>query len=122
MDEMSIKKEHKRLETLLDAAEVPQQKRQVLEPVIDNISWMRVKLDETRDLMKNNQVICTYDNGGNQKGIRENPLYKGFYNLWKSYLAGLEKFTSYLPKEMQEEEAQNAVSVLDQVRKMKANG
>ena len=93
MDEMSIKKEHKRLETLLDAAEVPQQKRQVLEPVIDNISW-----------------------------IRENPLYKGFYNLWKSYLAGLEKFTSYLPKEMQEEEAQNAVSVLDQVRKMKANG
>lgn len=119
MDKEKIKAEYDRLQGLLDRAEIPKQQRDVLAPVIDNISWQRVKLDETRALMEDTQVVCSYNNGGGQSGIRENPIFKGYINLWRAYMVGLEKFTSYLPKEMQEEAAANSFSVLDQVKSMK---
>ena len=119
MENSGILEEKARLESILERANVAEQHRDVLAPVIDNISWMRVKLDETRELMKNNQVVCDYNNGGNQKGTHESPLYKGFYNLWKAYLSGLATFTSYLPKEIEEEIQSEASDVLTQVMAMK---
>lgn len=119
MDDLKVKKEHKRLEELLDRAAVPQQKREVLAPVIDNMAWQRVKLDETREEMRDASVVCEYDNGGGQTGVRENPIFKAYINLWRAYMVGLEKYTSYLPKELQEEAAGDGLSVLEQVKQMK---
>lgn len=120
MDKSKVTREHKRLEALLDRAEVPKQQRDVLAPVIDNMAWQRVKLDEAREEMKDASVVCEYDNGGGQTGTRENPIFKAYINLWRAYMVGLEKYTSYLPKELQEEAAGDGLSVLDQVRQMKA--
>lgn len=119
MDENKVIQEHKRLEALLDKANVPQQHRAMLAVVIDNLSWMRIKLDETREQIKNTSVAIPYDNGGGQKGIRENPLFKGYYALWKSYLGGLQQLASYLPKEMQDEVQGDVMTALDQVIQMK---
>ena len=88
MDKRAVTKEHKRLEALLDRADVPTQQ-------------------------------CHYDNGGGQTGERENPIFKAYINLWRAYMVGLEKYTSYLPKELQEEAAGDSLSVLDQVKQMK---
>lgn len=122
MDELKVKKERKRLEALLDRAEVPQQQRDVLEVVMDNLAWQRVKLDETRDLIKGSQVVIAYNNGGGQSGVRENPIFKGYYNLWRAYMSGLEKFTSYLPKDIQEAAVGDGLTVLEQVKQMKKAG
>ena len=119
MDKRKINAEHKRLKALLDRAEVPQQQQDVLAPVIDNMAWQRIKLDETREEMQDASVVCEYDNGGGQTGTRENPIFKGYVNLWRAYMAGLEKFTYYLPKELQEEAAAESFSVLEQVKNMK---
>lgn len=119
MDKRIIAAEHKRLETLLDRAGVPRQQRDVLAPVIDNLAWQRGKLDEAREEMQDASIVCHYDNGGGQSGERENPIFKAYVNLWRAYMAGLEKYTSYLPKEMQEEVKGNVLSVLDQVKQMK---
>lgn len=119
MDETKVIQEHERLEALLDRADVPQQQRDVLAPVIDNMAWQRVKLDETREEMKEASVVCEYNNGGGQAGIRENPIFKAYINLWRAYMVGLEKYTSYLPKELQDEAAGDSISVLDQVKQMK---
>ena len=119
MDKSIIKAEHRRLEALLDRAGVPQQRRDVLAPVIDNMAWQRAKLDEAREEMQDANIVCHYDNGGGQSGERENPIFKAYVNLWRAYMIGLEKYTSYLPKEMQEEVKENVLSVLDQVKMMK---
>ena len=119
MDKNSVETEYKRLQDLLDRADVPQQKRDVLAPVIDNMAWQRVKLDEAREEMQDASVVCEYNNGGGQTGTRENPIFKAYINLWRAYMVGLEKFTSYLPKELQEEVTEESISVLEQVKRMK---
>ena len=115
----AISRENKRLHDLLKKAEVPAPKIEGLEVVIDNLSWQRVKLEETRDAIKNSQVVIPYDNGGGQKGLRENPLYKGYLNLWRGYIAGLEKLLSYLPAELQDQVTNEAETTLAKVIKMK---
>ena len=119
MDKKKVTKEHKRLEALLERAEVPQQQRDVLAPVIDNMAWQRVKLDEAREQMQDASIVCHYCNGGGQEGERENPIFKAYINLWRAYMVGLEKYTSYLPKELQEEAKGDSLDVLAQVRNMK---
>lgn len=119
MDKRIIATEHKRLEALLDRAGVPRQQCDVLAPVIDNLAWQRGKLDEAREEMQDASIVCHYDNGGGQSGERENPIFKAYVNLWRAYMVGLEKYTSCLPKEMQEEVRGNVISVLDQVKQMK---
>ena len=119
MDKRQVNKEHKRLEALLDRADVPQQQRDVLAPVIDNMAWQRVKLDEARQQMQDANIVCHYDNGGGQAGERENPIFKAYINLWRAYMIGLEKYTSYLPKDLQAEATGDGLDVLAQVREMK---
>ncbi len=122
MDKRKVTKEKKRLIALLDRADIPKQKRDALEAVIDNISWQRVKLDEAREQMIDENIICHYDNGGGQSGERENPIFKAYINLFRAYMIGLEKFTSYLPKELQDEAENGAVNTLDFVKRMKNEG
>ena len=119
MDKRKVTREHKRLEALLDRAGVPEQQRAVLAPVVDNMAWQRVKLDEAREEMQEASVVCEYDNGGGQTGTRENPIFKAYINLWRAYMVGLEKFSYYLPKDLQEEAAGDSLSVLEQVKNMK---
>ena len=119
MDKKDVLKEHKRLEDLLDRADVPKQQRDVLVPVIDNMAWQRIKLDDTRQEMQNASVVCEYDNGGGQTGTRENPIFKAYINLWRAYMVGLEKYTSYLPADLKDEAAGDGFSVLEEVKQMK---
>lgn len=103
MDNTALQKEKDRLTALLDRADVPEQQREILAGVIDNIAWQRLKLDETRMELMGASVVCEYDNGGGQSGTHENPAFKAYTNLWRGYMVGVEKFSSYLPKEFQEE-------------------
>ena len=119
MDNYTVTSERKRLEALLDAAEVPKQQRDALEPVLDNLAWMRAKLDDTRRDMEGESVTVPYDNGGGQRGIRQNPIYKGYLDLWRGYVQGFEKLLACLPKDMQAEVKAEEMTVLDQVRMMK---
>ena len=104
---------------MLDRAEVPAQQRDVLASVIANISWQKVKLDEAMEEMQEEKLVCYYNNGGGQSGVRENPVLKAYVNLFRAYMVGLEKFTSYIPKDLKEEAAGGTISTLDIVRNMK---
>ncbi len=118
----SIERERRRLLALLDRAGVAQQRRDALAAVIDNLALLRIKLDEARRELQDASITIEYDNGGGQTGTRENPLFKGYIALWKAYLSGLEKYTSYLPKDLQEEASGDNLSVLAQVVEMKKKG
>ena len=90
--------ESERIKALLNDCGVTESYINMLLPVIENTSWMKVKLDEAREKIKTSSVVIPYDNGGNQKGIRENPLFKGYHSLFKSYMSGMNVLISFMPK------------------------
>lgn len=103
MDDVEIKaraeEEQNRLIKILKSANVSERRMMILAPVIVNTAWMKAKLDDARDAIKNSQIAISYDNGGGQKGIRENPLFKGYESLWRSYIQGVDRILSALPDE-----------------------
>lgn len=110
--------EKKRIIAILKDANTSERRMEMLKPIIENVSWMRAKLDDSRDLIKNSNIVMPYDNGGGQRGIRENPAFKGYESLWKAYMQGMNRILDTLPPE----EVQAAVeetrpqTVLDTMR------
>ena len=98
--------EKQRLTSLLFSCHISNERIELLAPVIENTAWMKAKLDEARELIRNASVAIPYDNGGGQTGIRENPLFKGYESLWKSYMSGLNVILAALPREVVEKEAE----------------
>ena len=112
-------KEVNRIKKKLQEAGISDLKMEMLEPVIINTSWMKAKLDDARQQIKGSSVAIPYSNGGNQKGIRENPLFKGYEALWKSYMQGIKILLDQLPQEaveVKEEELERPKTMLELVR------
>ena len=82
----------------------------LLSHTIENVVYMKIKLDDTRKLMKKDDVVVPYDNGGGQTGIRENPIFKGYENLFKSYMAGLKLIIDAMPKQPSEKMIDDSIS------------
>lgn len=91
--------EKNRIVGILTEAGISERRMQMLGPVIENVSWMKAKLDDSRTLIKNSNIVVPYDNGGGQKGIRENPAFRGYESLWKSYMQGMNRILDTLPEE-----------------------
>ena len=111
--------EHDRITTILNDAGISERRMQTLAPIIENVSWMRAKLDDSRSLIKNSNIVVPYDNGGGQKGIRENPACKGYEALWKAYMQGMNRILDTLPPEQIQEATDNEIrpqTVLDAIR------
>lgn len=92
--------ESRKIVKMLRENEVPETKIKCLKSVIDNVAWMKVELDTAREEIEtgdNSSIIIRYDNGGGQNGLRENPLFKGYESLWKSYISGMDKILRALP-------------------------
>lgn len=117
----TAEKERKRIVRLLKAANVKDTRIKMLEPVIENTAWMKAKLDDAREQIRGSSIVIPYNNGGGQKGLRENPLFKGYENLWRCYATGMSKILEAMPQEvvqaeMKKEEPQAPSTVLDFVR------
>ena len=109
--------EAERLKRLLFDYNIPEKKVGLMHDTIQNVAWMKVKLDDTRDTIRHTDVAIPYDNGGGQKGVRENPLFKGYESLWKSYMAGMKVIMDLLPVEEAEEiQEDRPKTVLELVR------
>lgn len=122
MDENEIKaraeEEQQRILDLLADVGISEKRMKLLEPIILNTAWMKAKLDDAREAIKNSNIVITYDNGGGQRGIRENPLFKGYEGLWRSYMAGMSKILDSMPQEVIEQaaEAEKPATMLELVR------
>ncbi len=117
------KKEQRRLTKLLRDTGTPPERIKLLEEIIQNVSFMHAKLEETREAIVGEKITVTYDNGGGQTGIRENPAFKAYEALWKTYMTGMTRIIEEMPKK----EADAAVykkgepmTVLDMIKAKKA--
>ena len=113
-----VNMERVKLKDLLIDLQISNRRQAAMDALIDNIAWMKVKLDETREMIKSSSVAIPYDNGGGQTGIRENPLFKGYESLFKSYMSGMERILDLLPPEQAPavETADQPKTVLELVR------
>ena len=129
-DEMQerVDKEKRRLTRMLRTGKTDPELVKALRPIIDNTAWMYVKLEDARAAIKNTQVAIPYDNGGGQKGIRENPAFHGYESLWKSYMLGMGRLLDSIPPKTAEDEKKKLAdeapgTVLDLVMaRRRANG
>lgn len=129
-DEMQerVDKEKRRLTRMLRTGKTDPELVKALRPIIDNTAWMHVKLEDARAAIRNTQVAIPYDNGGGQKGIRENPAFHGYESLWKSYMLGMGRLLDSIPPKSAEEEKKKLAdeapgTVLDLVMaRRRANG
>lgn len=119
MDKRQVKKEQKRLVSLLERASVPTQKQEALAPIIYNMAWQKIKLEEAWTKLQDEDLVCEYKNGADQYGTRENPFFKAYISLWKAYMMGFEKYVTALPKELQEEANGQALDLVAQVMNLK---
>lgn len=55
----------------------------------ESVLFMQQKLEESRNLIKDQPLVIEYDNGGGQSGIRENPSYASYEKLFATYSKGL---------------------------------
>ena len=122
-----VKREQRKIIRELKRAKIPDYNLKILEPVILNSAWMRVRLDAARTQMENCQIVVEYDNGGGQKGVRENPIFKAYEALWKSFMLGMNRILDAIPPEKQEELAEKIEevrpqTVLDMIREKKREG
>ncbi len=115
-----------RINEIIKKAGVPECHKEALIPIIENTAWMKAKLDDAREAIKTAQIAITYNNGGGQKGIRENPLFKGYEALWKAYMAGMNRILDCFPDEalkaqyQSEEKQKTALDMVLERRRNKA--
>ena len=119
-----VRKEQRKISREIKKAQISEHKMKVIEPVVLNAAFMKVKLDEARELIKHETITVEYDNGGGQKGVRENPVFKAYEALWKSYMLGMDKILGIIPEEQRQElveetEQVKPQTVLDFVRDKK---
>lgn len=121
-DDNRIEAEKQRVVALLREAGVSDSRLELMDAILDNIAWQKVKLDEARAEIAEAGVAIPYDNGGGQSGIRENPHYKGYEALYKSYLQGMAKVLDCLADEAKAEAvaAPAPKTVLELVRARRA--
>lgn len=84
------KREYKLLIDALRASGMSDQRIKALDTIIKNVAIMGDKLNETSEELYEADLTVEYNNGGGQSGIRENPLFRAYESLWKSYLSGMD--------------------------------
>lgn len=87
-------KERNRIKRLMKEAGAEEWKIKLYQQVIENTAWMAVKLEDTIAVIKNSEITISYNNGGGQSGIRQNPLFQGYESLWKAYMTGMSQIMS----------------------------
>ena len=96
-----VQSELKRLQTLTKDA-IPKSLRDVAMPLIHNLAWQKVKLDEARRDLMGESLFVPYDNGGGQSGIREHPGFVAYNKLFTTFSRGIKQLTDLMDYEASE--------------------
>lgn len=102
--EEAVNKEKRMLKRELKRARISEHKMKVLETVLANVAVMKVKLDEAKESIAEEPAVVEYDNGGGQKGVRENPFFTSYEKLWTAYMRGMDRIMSSLPDDKKADE------------------
>ena len=99
----NVKKELERLQKLVEG-NMPSVSCDALMPLIHNLAWQKVKLDETRRKLMYEDLFVPYDNGGGQRGIREHPGFAAYNKLYTTFARGIRQLADSLAEDTEHDE------------------
>lgn len=95
-----IKAEYKRLYALLDGIDANQLAAAI--PLIQNSAFMKVTLDDLQMQIASEGVSEQYQNGENQKGVKQSAAIQAYNSLIKNYASVTKMLFALLPKSVAE--------------------
>ena len=72
-------------------ATLPNNYQELMQPTIENLAWMKAKLDETRDLFGKAQVVIKIDGS-----LRKNPGFEAYAQLLDRYMRATKQLLEIL--------------------------
>lgn len=99
--EKKIKQEINRIKKLYK--DFPKDKSKVLEGLINEVSFIRISLEEVRQDLIKNGLTELFEQGG-QSFNRERPEVKIYSNFMKLYSSAMKQLIDLLPPEIKKEE------------------
>lgn len=94
--ESFIKKRKKELTEL--CGELTEDKKLIVEPLIDELSFMFAEIKDLKEIIKRDGSTETYKNGRNQFGIKKSAASEVYNTMIKNYISTYKQFTDILPK------------------------
>ena len=91
-----VESELKKLRDLTKDA-IPDEKRKAIMPLLPNIAFMKVKLDDARADLLYEDIFTEYDNGGGQSGLREHPGFSAYNKLFTTLSRSVKQLADMMP-------------------------
>lgn len=76
---------------------IPDEKRKAIMPLLANIAFLKVKLDDARAELLYEDIFTEYDNGGGQTGLREHPGFSAYNKLFTTFSRSVKQLTDMMP-------------------------
>lgn len=76
---------------------IPDDRRNAIMPLMSNIAFLKVKLDQARNELMGESIFTEYDNGGGQSGVREHPGFSAYNKLFTTLSRGIKQITDMMP-------------------------
>ncbi len=76
---------------------IPDERRKVVMPLLANLAFLKVKLDDSRKELLYEDIYTEYDNGGGQTGLREHPGFSAYNKLFTTFSRGVKQLTDMIP-------------------------
>lgn len=71
----------------------------LLEPLIKNAAFMRVTLEDLQEAVNRDGAVEVYQNGANQKGVKQSAALQSYNTLIKNYTSVMKQLSVLLPNE-----------------------
>ena len=98
-----IENELKKLNKLYE--DLPQNKKDLLEPLIQNASFMKATLEDLQEIINIEGSTDNYKNGENQYGRKPSANLQAYNTLIKNYANTIDKLEKMLPPEAVKEKS-----------------
>ena len=97
MKEERIKTEIERISKHFE--NVNESQRAIVTPLLQNAAFMKVTLEDLQRIINEEGVTETYQNGANQRGIKQSATLQSYNSLIKNYASVIKTLSQLLPKE-----------------------
>ena len=97
MKEERIKTELERISKHFE--NVNESQRAIVTPLLQNAAFMKVTLEDLQKIINEEGVTETYQNGANQRGIKQSATLQSYNSLIKNYASVIKTLSQLLPKE-----------------------
>lgn len=98
---------------------VDKQKHPYAETLENEVRWQAERLVQARQVIADSSILIAYDNGGGQKGVRRNPGYEAYSQLFNTFVSGMRALDALLAETPPE--SKEAKMTLDNLRLMVAD-